>query len=104
MHDVYSAIADPSRRRLVELLASDEHPVHALAAKFDVSFQAVSQHLHILHEAGLVARRAEGRERIYTASLGPLRQVHDWTTRYRRFWDSRLDRLGRYLDAQAKRR
>ncbi len=99
--DVYHAIADPNRRKMLELLAQRERSVQELAAHFDVTLGAISQHLKILHETRLVARRKQGRFRYYCARPDRLREIHEWTRRYRRFWESRLDRLGRYLDDRA---
>ena len=78
--DVYKAIADPTRRAMLDLLAERERPVEELVARFAVSFSAVSQHLSVLHEAGLVSRRADGRRRLYRAVAAPLREVHAWTS------------------------
>lgn len=96
--DVFHAIAEPNRRRLLDMLADGELAAQELANRFDISFAAVSQHLKILHDAGLVTRRAEGRKRIYTLTARPLREVDDWTATYRRFWQDRLKRLRSYLD------
>lgn len=96
--DVYHAIADPNRRRLLDLLREEEHSVQQLMPHFDVTIGAISQHLKVLLESGLVARRKEGRFRYYRAQPETLKEVHDWTERYREFWESRLDRLGSYLD------
>jgi DNA-binding transcriptional ArsR family regulator len=98
--EVFHAIADPHRRQLLDLLASGETAAQALAGRFDISFAAVSQHLKVLLEAGLVSRRAQGRERIYRLAPANLRLVHDWTGSYRKFWRGRLKRLGDYLDRQ----
>ncbi|MGH7001872.1 MAG: ArsR/SmtB family transcription factor [Stellaceae bacterium] len=96
--EIFYAIADPQRRRLLDLLAGGEFAAQALARRFDISFAAVSQHLKVLLEAGLVSRRAEGRRRIYRLAPDKLRVVDDWTGGYRKFWRSRLKRLGEYLD------
>jgi DNA-binding transcriptional ArsR family regulator len=103
--DVFHAIAEPNRRRLLDMLARGELAAQELASRFDISFAAVSQHLKVLHEAGLVERRAEGRKRIYKLTPRRLREVDDWTANYRRFWQGRLKRLRSYLDesAQAER-
>lgn len=98
--DVFQAIADPNRRQLLDLLASGELPAQALADRFEISFAAVSQHLKVLREAGLVSRRASGRQRIYSLTPERLREVADWTAGYRGFWEGRLKRLGEYLDAK----
>jgi DNA-binding transcriptional ArsR family regulator len=97
---VFSAIADPNRRRLLDLLAMGDSPAQELAERFDISFAAVSQHLKVLLQAGLVARRAQGRQRIYRLAPEKLRVVDEWTGGYRKFWQSRLKRLGEYLDAK----
>ena len=98
--DVFRAIADGNRRKLLDLLADRDLPAHDLARGFDISFAAVSQHLRVLHNAGLVKCRADGRRRIYSLTPSRLREVDDWTAPYRRFWQSRLKRLHTYLDEQ----
>ena len=96
--DVYHAIAEPNRRRLLELLRERECTVQELVPHLGVTIGAVSQHLKILLTSGLVARRRQGRFRYYRARGEALKEVYEWTERYREFWDSRLDRLGRHLD------
>jgi DNA-binding transcriptional ArsR family regulator len=96
--DVFQAIADPNRRRLLGLLSAGEKPVQELAGHFDITFAAVSQHLSILRDAGLVVSRAQGRQRLYSLDARPLRIVNDWTLQYSDFWKSRLGRLRKYLD------
>lgn len=97
--DVYHAIADGNRRGLLELLADQERSVQELTRHFDITIGAVSQHLKVLLDSGLVTRRKAGRYRYYRANPRALKEVHDWTLQYRRFWDSRLDRLDDYLDS-----
>jgi DNA-binding transcriptional ArsR family regulator len=96
--DVYHAIADPRRRAILELLGRDEQPVHALVSQFDVSFAAISQHLGVLRDAGLVIRRPDGRSRLYSATPAGLKEVYDWTSQYRDFWRGKIGRLNKYLD------
>lgn len=96
--DVYHAISDAKRRRILDLLCEREHSVQELMPHFEVTLGAISQHLKILLDGGLVERRKMGRFRYYRARPQALEQVHEWTERYRRFWESRLDRLGDYLD------
>lgn len=98
--DVYQAIADASRRKLFDLLCERERAVQELMPHFGVTVGAISQHLKVLRESGLVSRRSEGRHRYYRAEPVALKEVHDWTERYREFWESRLDRLGDILDEQ----
>ena len=99
--DVFHAIADGNRRKLLDLLSEREHSVQELMPHFDVTTGAVSQHLKILLASGLVERRKEGRFRFYRAKPEALKDVHAWTEPYRQFWDSQLDRLGDYLDKKA---
>ena len=97
VEDVYQAIADPTRRRLLDLLTAGERPVNNLARPFAMSRPAVSQHLRVLREAGLVAERRVGRERRYSLRAAPLREVYDWVAHYDRFWREHLGKLGEYL-------
>jgi DNA-binding transcriptional ArsR family regulator len=99
--DPFYAIADGTRRRLLDLLGNGEVAVSELAENFDMTLPAVSQHLRVLREAGLVTHRASGRQRLYRASPRPLSVVHAWTGRYERFWRRRLGTLGDYLKARA---
>lgn len=98
--DIYLAIADPTRRRLLDRLGSGEQPVNALAAPFRMSRPAVSQHLRILRQAGLVSVRRNGRERRYRVRGEKLREVYDWVAHYQKFWTEKLQALGKYLDAR----
>ena len=97
--DVYSAIADPTRRRILDLLAERGSSVTQLAEPFRMSRPAVSQHLRVLREAGLVREQKSGRQRIYRLAPDGLREVDAWLAGYRRFWQSKLAALGDYLDA-----
>jgi DNA-binding transcriptional ArsR family regulator len=96
--DVFTAIADPTRRRLLDLLSADERPVRALADEFAVSRPAISQHLRVLLDAGLVSAHRTGREVVYRLEAAPLAEAAGWLGRYERFWAKRLRRLGDYLD------
>ncbi len=97
--DVYSAIADPTRRGLLKRLAEEgERNVTELLEPLAISQPALSKHLRILREAGLVERHKQGRMRVYSIQAGRLRQVHDWITYFERFWDDKLDALDVYLD------
>ena len=96
--DLYQAIADVNRRRLLELLCEQERAVQELVPYFNVTFGAISQHLKVLRETGLVSRRTDGRYRYYRAKPEALKEVHDWIEQYRHFWESRLDKLGDVLD------
>ena len=96
--DVFHAISDPNRRRLLSLMIGRERSVSELQSRFDITIGAISQHLRILREAGLVHRRSAGRRRLYRAQPAALKEVHDWTEQFSQFWHSRLDRLGDVLD------
>jgi DNA-binding transcriptional ArsR family regulator len=85
-----AALADPIRRRVLELVRDDEVPAGELAAQFPVTRPAVSRHLRVLREAGLVHERREGRLRLYRADPAPLAELHGWLERY---WTDRLDAL-----------
>jgi DNA-binding transcriptional ArsR family regulator len=80
--DVFQAIADPTRRELLDLLAAGEQPVGRLAAPFSMTLSAVSQHLRVLREAGLVIDRPVGRERLYPLNPAPLQEVAGWVRRH----------------------
>jgi DNA-binding transcriptional ArsR family regulator len=96
--DVFDALADPTRRRLLLLLRTDELSVTELAAHFDCSLPAVSQHLSILRRTGLVAKRRDGRMQLYRLRPRPLGQVVDFLTHFDAFWDQKLAALGKYLE------
>ena len=91
--DALAALADPVRRELVELLARGEVAAGELAGRFPVSRPAVSRHLRVLREAGLVTVRAEGKRRLYALDPRPLRELDDWLEPYRDLWAQRLDAL-----------
>lgn len=84
--DVFRAIADPTRRALIDLLRTSERSVNELAKPFHMTQPAISQHLRVLRNAGLVKPRQVGRQRVYELNAKPLRAVRDWTARYERFW------------------
>lgn len=100
--DVFQAIADPTRRALLDALREGEQPVNQLAGRFRITLSAVSQHMRVLRESGLVQVRAIGRERYYTLRAEPLREVADWVQRHESFWQRKLDALGAHLDAGAR--
>jgi DNA-binding transcriptional ArsR family regulator len=96
--DVFRAIADPTRRRILDLLDREEQPVTGLARQFDVTLSAISQHLSILRQAGLVSERQIGRNRLYSLNANALKEVSDWIGQYERFWRERLETLGDELE------
>lgn len=91
--DVFQAIADPTRREIIDLLANRALPVNDVADRFDISRPAVSKHIKILEECGLVVIRKEGRQRYCRADTRKLQEVIEWAQRYRKFWNERLDAL-----------
>jgi DNA-binding transcriptional ArsR family regulator len=91
--EAMAALGDPVRRELVDLLADGELSAGELAGRFPVSRPAISRHLRVLREAGLVTARTEGRRRVYALDPGPLRQIDDWLEPYRDLWAQRLDAL-----------
>lgn len=95
--DVFHAVADPSRRGVLNVLARGEAPVGALVDEVGLSYSAVSQHLAILLDVGLVRRRQEGRQRLYRLNARPLRDVAQWVARYEPYWNERLDRLENFF-------
>ena len=94
----FGALADPTRRAILGRLAKGEASVTELAEPFEMSLPAVSKHLKVLERAGLVSRGRERQWRPARLRATPIREVAEWTDRYRRFWDERYDRLDEYLD------
>ncbi|MDR3711931.1 MAG: metalloregulator ArsR/SmtB family transcription factor [Puia sp.] len=100
--DVFQAIADPTRREIINMLAHESLNVNAIAGKFDTTRQAVSLHVKILAECGLIVIRQEGRERFCEARLDKLSEVSAWVERYKKHWESHLDSLEVYLEKLQK--
>jgi DNA-binding transcriptional ArsR family regulator len=96
------ALADPTRRTIVELLAGGELSAGEIAAQFETSRPGVSRHLRVLREQGLVRAREEGRLRLYSLDPTPLEELDEWLARYRSFWTNRLDALGVELRRRRK--
>jgi DNA-binding transcriptional ArsR family regulator len=97
-HDVYRAIADPTRRAILDRLRAGPANAGALAADFSQSRPAISKHLKVLRESRLVREERQGRERVYRLDPVPLQSVAGWLEGYRAFWGSSLSRLKRYLE------
>lgn len=95
---VFEVIAEPSRRRILDLLAGGERPVGELVEDVALSQPAVSKHLRTLREAGLVEVRGEAQRRVYRVRPQPLQAVDDWLSPYRRMWQDRLDDLERHME------
>ena len=92
--DIFRAISDPTRRAILDLLENGERTVSELGEPFPISQPALSQHLKVLREAGVVTLRRDGRFRLYRLDPVPLKEIHDWVGHYERFWTEKLDRLG----------
>ena len=97
--DVFQAIADPTRRAIISMVAKQPHNLNALAENFDMSRQAVSLHVKILSECGLIVIKQQGRERFCEAKLDSLQEVHTWVDQYKTFWTSRFVALEKHLKA-----
>ncbi|QEC75334.1 ArsR/SmtB family transcription factor [Mucilaginibacter ginsenosidivorax] len=98
MHrDVFKAIADPTRREIINLIAHQSMNLNAVADNFDMSRPAVSKHIKILTQCGLLVIKQHGRERYCRADLKQLKEVTDWAEQYRRFWTNKLDALDTFL-------
>lgn len=95
--DVFQAIADPTRREIIGLLARNPLNINTVADRFPTSRAAISKHLKILTECGLIIVQQQGRERICEAQPEKLREVSDWVGQYRQFWNEKPDSLERYL-------
>ena len=95
--DVFGAISHPARRRMLDLLVEADRSVNTIAGQFQMSRPAVSQHLRILLDAGLVTEQRHGRERRYRLVPERLGPVRDWIAHYERFWDDHLQRLQKHL-------
>jgi len=100
--DVFQAIADPTRREIINMIAHRTLNLNAVANNFDVSRPAISKHIKILTECGLITIRQQGRERFCEANLRSLVEVSTWVDQYRTFWTARLDALEAYLDREAR--
>jgi DNA-binding transcriptional ArsR family regulator len=96
--DVFRAIADPTRRAILDRLRAGPAPVNALAADFAQSRPAISKHLRVLRQARLVREERSGRERLYQLEAAPLQRVVGWVEGYRQFWHHSLANLKRYLE------
>lgn len=99
--DVFTAIAHPLRRSLLDDLSQGEMSVSRLAQRYEVSRPAISQHLRVLLEAGLVDGIRDGRNNNYVLRAERLTQVYEWLRKYEKFWSERMSELGKFLDREA---
>ena len=98
LNETFAALADPTRRAILARLALGEAGVMELAKPFRMSQPAISKHLKVLERAGLIARGRRAQSRPCQLQAGPLREVAEWTERYRRYWEQRFERLQGYLE------
>lgn len=101
-HDVFQAIADPTRRGLLRLLVDQEMPVTVISGHFPMTRTAVSKHLRILADAGLVKERKVGRETRYRLDTDPLLELKRWLSFYERYWENKLDMLKRFVESDTE--
>ena len=98
----FAVLAEPTRRRILDLLLDRERPVGELVKRLKLSQPGVSKHLRVLREAGLVSVRSDAQRRIYGVRPEPLQEVAEWLEPYRKLWSERLDALERHLDEEAR--
>jgi len=96
--DVFQAIADPTRRAIINMISTQSLNLNAVAENFDVSRPAISKHIKILTECGLIVIKQQGRERYCEAKLQKLNEVSAWVEQYKQFWNIKLDALENYLE------
>ncbi|WP_175987769.1 helix-turn-helix transcriptional regulator [Bacillus sp. Marseille-Q1617] len=97
-HDVFQAIADPTRREMLRLLAEKDRPISDITSYFSISRTAVTKHLGILSEAKLVTGKKIGREKIFSLHPEPLTELKEWLSYYERFWSNKLSMLKHYVE------
>jgi DNA-binding transcriptional ArsR family regulator len=98
----FEVLAEPSRRKILDLLRDGERSVNELVVDLRASQPAVSKHLRVLREAGMVNVRVDAQKRCYSINPAPLAEVDAWLEPYRKFWNSKLDALERHLDARSQ--
>jgi DNA-binding transcriptional ArsR family regulator len=104
LDQVYGALADPTRREILGVLAEGEINVGSLAERFPISLNGVSKHVKVLERAGLVERTIQGREHRLRLNAEPMQQAAAWLDHYRKFWNARLDALEEYLESRKHER
>ena len=101
--DVFQAIADPTRRAIIALIAIQAMTPNAIAENFHTTRQAVSKHLRILTECELVTQEQKGREIYYSLEIAKMKEIDEWLEQYRQIWQARFDQLGEVLEVMKKR-
>ncbi|MBS4174693.1 metalloregulator ArsR/SmtB family transcription factor [Bacillus sp. FJAT-49736] len=99
-HDVFQAIADPTRRKMLILLADKEMPIASITEQFPITRTAVNKHLHVLADAGLVQSKKVGRETRYTLQPEPLKELQKWVSFFEKYWADRLSALKEYVESE----
>ncbi|MEO5859842.1 MAG: metalloregulator ArsR/SmtB family transcription factor [Pyrinomonadaceae bacterium] len=102
--DIFQAIADPTRRGIIALIALQAMTPNAIATHFDTSRQAVSKHLRILAECDLVKQESIGREIFYSLEIEKMKEIDEWMEQYRKIWESRFEQLGDVLEVMKKKK
>ncbi|MFE4708204.1 ArsR/SmtB family transcription factor [Peribacillus simplex] len=103
-HDVFQAIADPTRRKVLQLLAEGDLPISEITSHFSMSRTAIAKHLHILSEAELVSGRKVGREKRFRLQPEPLAELKQWLSFYDQFWDNKLSILKHVIENSGENR
>jgi DNA-binding transcriptional ArsR family regulator len=98
MHEMFAALAEPNRFRIVELLRAGPRPVNDIGERLRLPQPQVSKHLRVLKEAGLVAVQPRAQQRLYELRAPPLRELHDWLERYRKLWDARFAEMDELIN------
>lgn len=102
--DIFQAIADPTRRAIIALIAIQAMTPNAIAEQFDTSRQAVSKHLKVLHECEVLKQEQKGREIFYSLELEKMKELDNWLDQFRKIWEARFDNLDAYLAKIQKER
>ena len=102
--DVFQAIADPTRRQIIDIIAEQPLNLNSIAEKFDMTRQAVSLHIKILEECGLIMLKQQGRERYCEVKLDKLNEVSVWVDQYKQYWEQKLDSMENYLNKLQKKK
>ena len=102
--DVFQAIADPTRRAIIALIALQAMTPNAIAEHFDTTRQAISKHLRILTECELVQQEQKGREIYYALEIEKMKEIDDWMEQYRKIWEARFEQLGEVLKVMKKQK
>jgi len=100
--DVFQAIADPTRREIINMIAGKSYNVNSISEQFNMSRQAISLHIKILTECGLIVVKQQGRDRFCEAKLDKLSEVSTWVEQYRTYWDNKMNALELYLEKLQK--